>query len=582
MILHTPTLFIVIILASLVLAGSIAVVGQRQHDERFFWAWGLSAQALAYTLFALRGQIPDWAPIVLGYVVLSSSFALYATGLQKFREVTLPPWVTWGPVAITGIVCWVLIDQTMQHLMASASLTVLQMGILIASLLKQRRHTLLRGEWLVIAGAMVIVLMMLMRAWEVGMGSGVLQTPFVTEGGWIQGLTFTFALMSTLMLAIGLIIMSEQRVESALERREQIQAYRNRVLEMLAAGTPLKTLLHEIVQGVEKLYQHVRCTVLLLDSSGKHLMKGAAPSLPDFYNQAIHGLPIGHGVGSCGTAAHLGQRVVVENVQTHPFWVPYRDLARQAGLAACWSQPVLSSTGEVLGTFAMYHAQPYQPNQDDIALIEESAILTAFAIERSHLEDQRRAAYDAIKFQALHDSLTHLPNRTLLMDRLQQAMVVQRRSRKHGALLFIDIDNFKPVNDQYGHATGDQLLIQVAARLKIHSREMDTVARFGGDEFAVLLQDLDANPATSRQQVQTVAEKMCQVLAQPYTLTLTRGDAAPEHLNHSCSASIGVALFSGEDLTPEAILLQADAAMYQAKAAGRNQVVFADPGATTA
>ncbi len=580
MTLHTPTLFVVIILVSLVLAGSIALVGQRQHAERFFWAWGLSAQALAYTLFALRGQIPDWPSIVLGNVVLSSSFALYATGLQKFRGVSLPPWVTWGPVVCTGIVFWVLIDQTTPRLMASASLTVLQIGILMAILIRHRRHALLRGEWLLLAGGTAIVLMMLMRAWAVG--TGVLQIQFVTEGGWIQGLTFTLALTSTLMLAIGLIFMSEQRVESALERREQIQAYRNRVLERLATGTPLKTLLHEIVQGVEELYQDIRCSVLLLDSSGKHLMEGAAPSLPDFYNQAIHGLPIGHGVGSCGTAAHIGQRVVVENVQIHPFWAPFRELARQAQLAACWSQPVLSSTGEVLGTFAMYHAKPYQPNADDIALIEESAILVAFAIERSRLEDQRKAADDAIKFQALHDSLTHLPNRILLMDRLQQAMVVQRRSHKHGALLFIDLDNFKPVNDLYGHATGDQLLIQVAERLKAHSREMDTVARFGGDEFVVLLQELDADPATARQQVEAVTEKMRQVLAQPYPLTLNRRDATTEHLNHSCSASIGVALFSGESQAPEAILQQADAAMYQAKEAGRNQVVFAAPATTVA
>jgi len=581
MILHTPTLFVVVILVSLVLAGSIALVGQRQHPERFFWTCGLFAQSLAYSLFSLRGQIPDWPTIVLGNVLLSSSFALYATGLQKFRTVSIPLWVTWGPVPVIGIVSWTLIDQTMPRLLTNAGLTVLQIGILLLALMWQRRHPMQRGEWLLFAGAMAMALMMLMRAWAVGVG--LVKIPFVNESGWIQGLTFTFAIISTVMLAIGLIIMSEQRVELALKRRTQIQAYRNRVLERLATGASLKTLLHEIVHGVEMLYPGVRCSVLLLDSSGKRLLEGAAPSLPDFYNQAVQGVPIGHGVGSCGTAAYLGQRVVVENIQTHPYWEPFRELAQRAQLAACWSQPVRSPTGEVLGTFAIYDAKPHQPSADDIALIEESATLAAFAIEQCRLDEQRKVTQKAIKFQALHDNLTNLPNRTLLMDRLQQAMAAQQRSRKHGALLFIDLDNFKPANDLYGHAAGDQLLIQVAERLKAQCREMDTVARFGGDEFVVLLQELDTHPATARQQVEAVAEKLLPVLAQPYALTLTRRNAAPEHHNHSCSASIGVALFNGADLEPETILQQADAAMYLAKKAGGDQMrVFADPAATTA
>ena len=141
-------------------------------------------------------------------------------------------------------------------------------------------------------------------------------------------------------------------------------------------------MLTAIARDVESGNPATLCSILLLDDSGLHLRLGAAPSLPDFYNTAIDGLTIGPGVGSCGTAAHSGQRTIVADIASHPWWVPFKDLAQRAGLGACWSQPIVSSQGRVLGTFAIYHRDPSVPTASDLTLIDYEARLAALAIEK--------------------------------------------------------------------------------------------------------------------------------------------------------------------------------------------------------
>lgn len=138
--------------------------------------------------------------------------------------------------------------------------------------------------------------------------------------------------------------------------------------------------------------QEVLVSVLLAEPDGLHLRHGAAPSLPDFYNRAIDGIATGEGVGSCGTAAHRRQPVVVTDIATDPFWDDFRDLAGQAGLAACWSTPILARDGSLLGTFAMYHRVPRVPQDSDLALARVFTGTAALAIERHHDEQARRDA----------------------------------------------------------------------------------------------------------------------------------------------------------------------------------------------
>lgn len=185
--------------------------------------------------------------------------------------------------------------------------------------------------------------------------------------------------------------------------------------------------------------------------------------------------------------------------------------------------------------------------------------------ERKHMEE-------IIRQQALYDTLTKLPNRRLLVDRLTQAMSISKRSGKHGALLFLDLDNFKPLNDTHGHEAGDLLLIEVANRLKHCVRETDTVARIGGDEFVVVLAQFDMDVKASKLEAGMLAEKIRAELAKPYILKLKNEHNTDILVEHHCSASIGLTLFIDEQSSVNDVLKNADDAMYQAKNAGRNQV----------
>jgi len=182
----------------------------------------------------------------------------------------------------------------------------------------------------------------------------------------------------------------------------------------------------------------------------------------------------------------------------------------------------------------------------------------------------RKAAEAEIKHLAFYDALTQLPNRRLLQDRLTYAMAASRRSGRYGALMFIDLDNFKPLNDSYGHGAGDLLLVEVARRVVNCVREIDTVARFGGDEFVVLLGELDTENTPSAARAAAIAEKIRLALAQPYSLSMPQADP----VEHHCTASIGVVLFINHESSSEDVLKRADMAMYQAKDAGRNSVRF--------
>ncbi len=175
---------------------------------------------------------------------------------------------------------------------------------------------------------------------------------------------------------------------------------------------------------------------------------------------------------------------------------------------------------------------------------------------------------------AFYDPLTQLPNRRLLDDRMTRALAESKRSGRYGALMFLDLDNFKPLNDVHGHAVGDLLLMEVARRLKACVREIDSVARFGGDEFVVLVSDLSADHEESITQVGVIAEKIRHSLAAPYLLNVKHAGKPDAMVEHQCSASIGIVIFIKQDADGADLLKWADAAMYQAKDAGRNAVRF--------
>jgi diguanylate cyclase (GGDEF)-like protein/PAS domain S-box-containing protein len=359
------------------------------------------------------------------------------------------------------------------------------------------------------------------------------------------------------------------------KRLELMETGRAHVLELLAQSQPLPILLDAIVRAIEATNPEVLCSILLLDPAGRRLLSGAAPSLPEFYNQAVHGLEIGPNVGSCGAAAWSGHRVIVQDIQTHPNWAAFKELATKADLAACWSEPIHSAAGKVLGTFAIYNHVPNYPQPADLRLIEQSANLAAIAIERSRTLEELDRYRALLEEQVRTDPLTGLANRRSLDER---AEIEWRRALRHGgsiAILMIDIDLFKNYNDQYGHLAGDDCLRRVAQCIATSlTRADDFVARYGGEEFVVLLAH------TALEQAIGIAEYLRTRVLQ----MAIPHDEAPA--DGKVSVSIGVTslrpLLRNEINDPNrkfcspanimTLYELADSALYQAKYSGRNQV----------
>ncbi|MBP0598808.1 EAL domain-containing protein [Herbaspirillum sp. LeCh32-8] len=324
-----------------------------------------------------------------------------------------------------------------------------------------------------------------------------------------------------------------------------------RVLNAMARDSSLVEQMNLLCEEVERVAPEVVASILRVDEHGRlHTLAG--PSLPESYNRALDGLEIGQAVGACGAAAANGEAVITTDIETDPHWINYRQLALPLGLRACWSTPVKSSDGKVIGTFAFYFREPRRPSAFHHLLVDAGLHLCALAIERE-------ASRARIHQLAFYDSLTSLPNRSLLLVQAGQAIAAAQRNRSTVAVMFIDLDRFKQVNDSLGHQAGDELLRTVATRLQSQARRSDIVGRLSGDEFVVVLTQYDDNHLSE------VVKRIQDRLSQPVYINGTP-------LNPS--ASIGVAMFPANGNDIETLLHRADIAMYQAKAVNRGRFSF--------
>ena len=322
-----------------------------------------------------------------------------------------------------------------------------------------------------------------------------------------------------------------------------------RVLEMIAGGALLPDILDRLTRSIESQLDGIQGSILLLDPDGLHLHNGAGPYLPAAYMEAIEGVRIGPNVGSCGTAAYRAEAVITTDIQTDPLWADYRALAELHGLRSCWSAPILSQEGEVLGTFAMYSGTVRAPSVVEQKLVELATRIAGIAIERRRSEER-------IRHMAHHDELTGLPNRLLLNDRVAQALAQSDGTGRPVALLFLDLDGFKLINDSFGHAAGDAVLVAVAGRMSDAIGSGDIVARLGGDEFVTVLTGLERAEDAGR-----VAQLMLAALAPPVQF---------ESRSLHISASIGISVYPENGTNSEMLLKHADLALYCAKQQGRN------------
>jgi diguanylate cyclase (GGDEF)-like protein len=369
--------------------------------------------------------------------------------------------------------------------------------------------------------------------------------------------SFTFTrVVTTLIITLICAFLFSKYIEKENNKfieNEKSNLLRNKILELIACSAKLSDVLHAIVNAVENQNPDVMCSILLLDKTKNRLILGAAPSLPDFYNQAMEGLVIGQGVGSCGTSAYTGKRVIVTDIATHPYWAQWSELTKKANLSSCWSEPIIDNRGKVTGTFAIYLKKSTSPTKKDFRLIEQFTNLSRIAIEREKADQ-------LIWHQANFDHLTQLPNRSLVNKYIVNIIKQAKRENTQFTIAMLDIDNFKDVNDSLGHSTGDALLVETAKRIKNSLRESDIIARIGGDEFIIVLTN-----SIGIENIKVVGKKILTTLAKPYLF---------DEKEIYFTASIGVAIYPNDADNINELLRNADHAMYSAKAKGRNAIHY--------
>lgn len=335
-----------------------------------------------------------------------------------------------------------------------------------------------------------------------------------------------------------------------VEKRLRTQS---NMLEMVAKSSALTDILNVIVKQIQLESPDSLCSVLLFDKAEQCLRLGAAPDLPDFYNTAVDGLGVGVNVGSCGAAAYLGQRVIVENIATHKNWADFTEVAEKADVAACWSDPIMSSKGDLLGTFAIYKHQPSSPTEKDFELINFASNLASIAIESFKAQEE-------LEKRAYYDHLTGLSNRGSFFQQCENILKQTLFDDMPLSIVMMDVDHFKNVNDAYGHKAGDLVLQKLAAVSQSILRQNDVIARIGGEEFAILL------PSTKKEGAFRVAEKLRIAIEKSLVFST---DNQKIHF----TVSLGIAYKESGYCSVDELLSQADKALYQSKDAGRNCVL---------
>ena len=512
---HVPTLFVMILWTSAVMALSIAIVGRKKHPDLQAWAWALGLQVVGYVFLAMRSEMPAGVSIVLGNVVFGISISLYGFGLYKFANQPPNWWALSLPTVLILVVSMVWVNHLHARVLAHSLVYAAQTGFLLWVLRYCRNPATERGVLILGLGVSLFMLMMLLRF--VTLATGWMSISAYNESNSIQVITYITSLTSTMMLAVGILMMTQERAEQQLALSE---AHYRQLVETATNGIC-------IVQAGIVRYANPRM----------HQLFGYAPD-------SLRGTPIQNLVSAEDWPLVLRNHQLRLAGQGDDLKYPARMHTRHAGIR--WF--------EVSGVRIQW--------QDKEATL-------------NYLDDitQRREMEETVQGLAYLDPLTKLPNRRLLMDRLGQAQLSTQRNGTWSAVVFLDLDRFKLLNDIHGHHAGDLLLKEVAQRLVNCVRAIDTVARLGGDEFVVLLTDLGSNSATAQQAAQQVSQKMLAALAQPYQLILD-GSCDQMEIEHECSASAGLVLFAGTTPPVETLLEQADAAMYAAKKAGRNQLSF--------
>lgn len=368
---------------------------------------------------------------------------------------------------------------------------------------------------------------------------------------WVQASKFPiFDEKGEVSAILGQVRQSTDAVQSQALLNSQID-----VLQTLAANRPIHEVFARIVSLIEVQLHDVMGSIVVLNDERTHVATVIAPHMPADYGDQLVGLAIGDNVGSCGTACYTGAPVYTEDVLTDPKWAAFLSLVQPFGFRSCWSVPFFDFDGKVHGSFALYSNRPRLPTAFELQFLSLGSRLAELAIERDRTAEELRR-------MAERDSLTGLPNRRAFVGLFADMLSRAEAERRQVGLGFIDFDDFKLVNDRFGHSVGDAFLLEVSQRLARAAAPGDLVARLGGDEFVVVMQ------RPGREGFQGELQRLLKAVRSPV-----------ETDRHSLTVAVsgGLSLYPVHAREPDELLAFADTAMHRAKLCGRNRIEVYDP-----
>ena len=340
-----------------------------------------------------------------------------------------------------------------------------------------------------------------------------------------------------------------QELSLSIEEIESLMHFQHEILEAIALSQDYLKLLNHLCEFAQGLLPQSVASIMLLNEEGL-LNVLTAPSVSPEGIEFLNGLQPGPHNGSCGNAAYHNLPQFICNTETDPRCSNLRELASDFNLLSCWSLPIHNKNNKVIGTFALSSFVNREPDSFHRSLLNIAVYLIEIILQQEEL-------YQELTFLAYHDSLTHLPNRHYLINFLEEKLNKTQFNQPELAILFLDLDRFKTINDIYGHNLGDKVLCDVADRLKLFIEQKSFVSRLGGDEFVIVLSEVQ-----SIKNIKNFAKLILKELEKPLTI---------EDKTFYLTASIGISLYPEHGREIQELLSNADLAMYEAKKKGINK-----------
>ena len=383
-----------------------------------------------------------------------------------------------------------------------------------------------------------------------------LEMRFSAALGWLARTTRTLLVVtltgSALIIGLLCVRSTRSRMRERLARERSL-AHQNRILNLIASGAELDRVFATLALFLEEEYPQSLCALVAQDMNGPGYSLVVAPSMPPGFDRALAEAGQEPAAGVCNGQLPGGRAVSMPDLAASPLAPALRTYAAAAGLQSLRAWPIHGARGQLLGALSLFTRRRTPVSAPDARMIGVCTDLAGVAIESRH-------AADRIRHLAHHDELTGLPNRLLFNYQLPQAIARAQRSGAQVGVLFVDLDRFKVINDTLGHAAGDTVLRQIAAHLQDCLRGSDVLARVGGDEFTVLVEQF-----TGPQELANLAQRLLAAMSGPIML---------DGVEYRVSGSVGIAVYPKDGSDGTALLKHADIAMYRAKESGRNTYQF--------